>query len=379
MNILADILLCVVFPLSIVNGHVKLFFSDDTVDLKSRPIRNAPSSESDGTMSTDGPCGVAGDTIVWGQNGFSTAEVGEEVYIKINYNGGHKSPDNVFTGVFSCDGEVPQSSLEAASSSTQISIDCGAVRCPVSNQYPCSAPDGNDFTEGYVFNCTIPVEAEGDQCTLAIIDQRDWGGCYDMLIENITVTQSPTLTPIEGGNPMTQTSTYAGVYLASTDSVVSNTPVNVSCCALDFGKFYVYDTSSGGVKILSDLIGSCLETHFVHYSTQEMTQDALGTIWRSSINIGTEGEEQLFEISLSESDGVMQLTQMDPEQPVFCDLVIEQRDQISSDDGFFDSDEVIGGTIGIALLAVVFVCGVCFHHFYCSRANEASKKTISSV
>jgi len=379
MNILVNFLLCLVFPLSRVGGHVKLFFSDDTVDLKSRPIRNAPSSDSDGTMSTDGPCGVADDTILWGNNGFSTAEVGEDIYIKINYNGGHKSTANFFSGVFSCDGEVAQSSLEAASTESQISVDCAAVRCPVSGEYPCGAPDGNDFTDGYVFNCTIPVEAEGDRCTLAIIDQRDWGGCYDMLIQNVTDTPSPTAAPAEGGTPLTQTSTYAGVYLASTDSVVSNTPDNVTCCELDFGKFYVSDTSSGGVQILSDLIGSCLNASFVHYSTQDMSQDALGTIWRSSINIGTAGLEQLFEISLSETDGVMQLTQMDPEQPVFCDLVIEQRDQISTDDSFFDSDEVIGGTVGIALLAIVFFCGVCFYHFYCSRANEASKMTTSSV
>jgi len=377
MNIPVNFLLCLVFPLSRVSGHVKLFFSDDTVDLKSRPIRNAPSSDSDGTMSTDGPCGVADDTIVWGNNGFSTAEVGEDIYIKINYNGGHKSTDNFFSGVFSCDGEVAQSSLEASNTESQISVDCDAVRCPVPGEYPCGAPDGNDFTEGYVFNCTIPVEAEGDRCTLAIIDQRDWGGCYDMLIENVTDTPSPTAA--EGGTPLTQTSTYAGVYLATTGSNVSNTPDNVTCCALDFAKFYVSDTSSGGVQILSDLIGQCQDTSFNHYSTQDMTQDALGTIWRSSITIGTGRLEQLFEISLSDTDGVMQLTQMDPEQPVFCDLVIEQRDQISTDDGFFDSDEVIGGTIGIALLAIVFFCGVCFYYFYCSRANEASKMTTSPV
>jgi len=377
MSILRNFLMSVVFPLSRVNGHVKLFFSDDTIDLQSRPIRNAPSSESDGTMSTNGPCGVSDDTVLWGDNGFSTAEVGEDVFIKINYNGGHKSEENFFTGVFSCDRDVPQSSL--VNTNLQIAVDCASVRCPVPGEYPCGAPDGNDFTEGYVFNCTIPSEAEGDTCTLAIIDQRDWGGCYDMLIENITLTQSPTASPTEVGAPLTQTSTYAGVYLASTDSVVSNTPDNVTCCALDFGKFYVSDTSSGGVQILSDLIGSCLDSSFAHYSTQDMTQDTLGTIWRSSIDIGTSGLEQLFEISLSETDGVMQLTQMDPEQPVFCDLVIEQREQVSTDDSFFDSDEVIGGTIGIALLAVVFFCGVCFHHFYCSRANEASKMTTSSV
>lgn len=375
MSPLKTLMCFLAFPLAIVNGHVKLFFSDDTIDLQSRPIRNAPSAESDGTMSTDGPCGVADDTILWGENGFSTAEVDDEIVIKINYNGGHKSPDNNFTGVFSCDGDVSQSSLEAANTGSQIEVDCVSVRCPVSGQYPCVAADGNDFTEGYVFNCTIPSAAEGDRCTLAIIDQRDWGGCYDLQIQNITVTPMPTAAPVEGGTALTQTSTYAGVYLASTDSVVSNTPDNVTCCALDFGKFFVTDTSSGGVQILSDLIGACSDSSFVHYSTEDMTKDTLGTIWRSSIDIGTSGDEQIFEISLSETDGVMQLTQMDPDEPVFCDLVIQQRENIASNDGFFDSNEVIGGTIGIAILAIVFFCGVCFHHFYCKRANEVAKTT----
>jgi len=157
----------------LVYGHVKLFFSDDTVNLKSRPIRNAPSAESDGTMSTNGPCGVTDDTVVWGANGYSGAEVGEVVQIKINYNGGHKSDNNYFSGVFSCEGEVPQSNLEATNTGSQTSVTCVSVRCPVADQYPCGAPDGNDFTDGYVFNCTIPSEAEGDRCTLAITDQRD--------------------------------------------------------------------------------------------------------------------------------------------------------------------------------------------------------------
>lgn len=375
MNILNTLMLFV----ACVHGHVKLFFSDDDIDLLSRPIRNAPSKESDGQMSTKGPCGVDDDTILWGHNNFSRAEVGEDVFIKINYNGGHKSASNYFSAAFSCDGDVPQSSLEAANSDSQITVDCASVRCPVPGEYPCGAPDGNDFTEGYVFNCTIPSEAEGQRCTLAIIDQRDWGGCYDMLIENITLTSMPTASPVEGGTALTETSAYAGVYLASTDSVISNTPDNITCCALDFGKFYVTENSTGGVQILSDLIGSCLDTSFVHYSTKYMAKDTLGTIWRSSIDIGTEGMEQLFEISLSATDRVMQLTQMDPEQPVFCDLVIEQREEVATDDGFFDSDEVIGGTVGIALLAFVFFCGVCFHHFYCNRANENSKITVATI
>merc|ERR1719233_634440 len=321
-------------------------------------------------MSTNGPCGVADDNILWGHNNFSTAEVGENVFIKINYNGGHKSASNFFSGVFSCDGDVPQSSLKAANTDSQITINCDSVKCPVPGEYPCGAPGGNDFTDGYVFNCTIPSDAEGDRCTLAITDQRDWGGCYDLLIENITLTSMPTASPVEGGAPVTQSSSYAGVYLASTDSVITNTPDNVTCCALDFGKFYVTDTSAGGVQILSDLIGSCLDTSFVHYSTEDMVKDTLGTIWRSSIDIGTSGSEQLFEISLSETDGVMQLTQMDPDQPVFCDLVIEQQDKVARDDSFFASDGVIGATVGIALLAVVFFCGVCFYYFYCSKENE---------
>merc|ERR1719285_1387990 len=52
-------------------------------------------------MSTDGPCGVTDDTILWGANGHSSAEVGENVYIRINYNGGHKSTDNYFSATFS--------------------------------------------------------------------------------------------------------------------------------------------------------------------------------------------------------------------------------------------------------------------------------------
>jgi len=64
---------------------------------------------------------------------------------------------------------------------------------------------------------------------------------------------------------------------------------------------------------------------------------------------------------------------MDPDEPVFCDLVIEQQDSISGGGSFFDNDSAVGGTVGLAILAGFFVCGVCFHHFYCRRANEMSK------
>lgn len=318
-----------IFIFALVEGHVKFFFSDtadvNPEDLEGRPIRNAPGRQSDGVMSTSGPCGT---NSAWGANGYSFAEEGDEITMVINYNGGHKSDDNVFRGVWACDddgSEVPQTLLEGQNDPTPVTDctqspcepACTVLRCPdgETQGQRCGAPDGNDFEEGYVFRCTVPDGSAGKNCSMAVMDQRDWGGCYDLVVkENVVV-------PINN-NPVTVIDTsLQGSYKVETSStIINNAPEGETCCTLTFGQFTVFETDDSGMQIMSEIRASCNGESFVHSSVADLTKDALGPVWRADLVMGVTGNEQEYELSLSE--GLLLITQLDPTVPQFCDFVV---------------------------------------------------------
>lgn len=327
-------MLCSLLFFAQVQGHVKFFFSDDTHDLLARPIRNAPAANSDGVMSTSGPCGS--NTANWGANGFSYAREADVVTMKINYNGGHKTAANKFRAAWNCaaDGtnELPQTMLLPNAAGVVALTSCTTPGCPepvTGVNYECGASQGNDHTPGYIFKCPIPTGTAGKNCTISVLTQSsqgDWGGCYDLMVEN-----TPPTTAIGGGatpSPIgTVDTSVIGMYLttAASTEVIENRPaVDTACCELAYGSFFVFEMD-GGMQAIADVKAACDGQSFVHNSVVDLVKDQLGPVWRADIVMGVPANEQLYELSLS--DGLLLITQLDPgpNKPQFCDFAVSRK------------------------------------------------------
>merc|ERR1719210_1978772 len=119
--------------------------------------------------------------------------------MKINYNGGHKSPNNEFKAIYGC-GSPSQADLEDNgpkrqafqmnynAATAQWEGQCEVEQCPAPDAAEiaagtyCPADDGND-EPGYIITCQVPQAMNGE-CTMALVDQRDWGGCYDLVVSD---------------------------------------------------------------------------------------------------------------------------------------------------------------------------------------------------
>merc|ERR1712176_802979 len=160
-------------------------------------------------------------------------------------------------------------------------------------------------------------------------DQRDWGGCYDLMIED-----NPPDGVIDGEeNPFSNggavDTSVIGMYLttATNSQTIENTPAGVSCCTLAYGSFFVLEVD-GGMQVISDVKAACAGESFVHNSVNELKKDEYGPVWRADIVMGAEGSEQQYELSLS--NGLLMLTAIDPEAPQFCDFAVSWKQEGNS-------------------------------------------------
>ena len=87
----------------------------------------------------------------------------------------------------------------------------------------------NAGDEGVV-TCTLPSQAlaVGDtaDCTVSVLDQRDWGGCVDVQMVSAAAILPPSPPPA----PLVSN---AGVYKLTKDTVVDNSAATFTCCALE--------------------------------------------------------------------------------------------------------------------------------------------------
>ena len=161
--------------------HVKLYYEPTEL-----AVRNARGATSDGQFSVNGACG---GSSTYGANGVAQLVNGATLTVKINYNGGHSSNANNFKAAYRCGAPGDENLLSSGE------FDLGAGDCTVGGQcqggnYPCEAPNGQSNTDdAYQLTCTLPKDAqrgtdlapgESADCTLSILDQRDWGGCIDI-------------------------------------------------------------------------------------------------------------------------------------------------------------------------------------------------------
>lgn len=165
------------------SAHVKLRYSYKN-EGPSFPIRNAPGPYADGIFSTAGPCGGEDN---WGRNGFTNmTDDGRSLTLKISYNGGHQSAANNFRMAFLCvpvGQGIPEIDLKR--STGRLISNCPAV----------PSPDGT-IDPPYTVTCNLPKQnLTGNQvkeCTVSVLDQRDWGGCNDI---RLTALPAPPQRP----------------------------------------------------------------------------------------------------------------------------------------------------------------------------------------
>ena len=164
-----------------VDAHVQVFYAPQNLR-----VRNAPSATANGAFSTAGPCGGVN---TWGANGFTFVRDGSKICGRFNYNGGHKDIANVVRFKFACGQPDAQSTVGQTQA---LPLEAGTDPAPsASSGTTVPAPTGNDITNGYLLCATLPSQAltaatssedPARKCTISLLDQRSWGGCYDVLL-----------------------------------------------------------------------------------------------------------------------------------------------------------------------------------------------------
>lgn len=221
----------------LAQAHVRMFYDSSIPCATPHKIRNSDTSAGNGRMSTAGPCG---GVETWGGTSgsqYTDAAPGDRVALKIQYNGGHKSPQNQFTVRWKC-GETGAGPTETDMKADETLITnlegvCSVLSCPTDGAYPCPAADGNNFEPGYIFECTIPTNAAGQDCTYSVLDQRDWGGCVDLKVS--ATTRAPEATP-DPNTPQEAPGTeifpanQAGEFKFYGADIDETSPKYASCC-----------------------------------------------------------------------------------------------------------------------------------------------------
>ena len=292
------------------HGHVRLNYIDGS-DL---PIRNANSPTGNGRASVAGPCG--GENA-WGTNGNGVGQDGMSMTLNLVYAAGHTG---TFEMAFAC-GDTTETALAAASA--KLSAGCTCTKDGQATNYPCPGMNAGD--EGVV-TCPLPLQGltigETADCTVSLMDQRDWGGCVDVRMISAQAALPPAPPPLLWlSNAGTYDLTAAGSIDTSTDTF--------SCCAI-LGTLTIPDYSSDAASVTATLgatASNCRTSkEIVNPSyTNDMTlstQVTLNVEAGSSINaysgqvaLGT--PPQTFEVRVS--DRVLELTMVDDDQPILCD------------------------------------------------------------
>lgn len=175
---------------SLVDAHVRGIYVASSI----RSVGNAPQPAADGAYSVSGPC--AGQNT-FGRNGVNEVRAGDPVTVSMAYNGGHNAPANHFSLAFAC-GKPGDQSVFVASSGKNTA---NPVRpTTLGAQYIANnrAP-GDQGTTPVQLTFTMPpaaAGADGDMCTISMLDQRDWGACVDFKVLAAAGPPAPTEEPV---------------------------------------------------------------------------------------------------------------------------------------------------------------------------------------
>jgi len=302
-----------------------MFYDSGIAGSTARPIRNANNEQSNGGFSVAGPCGGAAN---WGGasgSQMSTASPGDKVTLKINYNGGHRSAANEFAVRALCGATGTGPTQDQMKDAEDLAAGvCNVLSCPNANEYPCKAPNGNAFTEGYIFECTIPNSFANQDCTYSVLDQRDWGGCVDVRVGGGT---APTGVP--EATPSTTTATTApipfdenkaNIFFFSQANVETGSPKYPDCCCTMTGADQTEFTvsSEGMLTGTIDLVCPDVVTRFKGIqSGQTVINEQL--TYRSEDNyegvIMVSGQQMTFNLM----NNILYYVNTDMNEPMICD------------------------------------------------------------
>eukprot|EP00940_MAST-03C_sp_MAST-3C-sp2_P001928 g1928.t1 len=329
-----------------VRGHVKLRYSYDNAG-PNWPIRNAPSAQADGAFSTSGPCG---GNAAWGANGFATISNGATLDLRISYNGGHQSNNNAFHLAFHCDDEANLGQdIFRSGAHTVNKAGCTAIAATDSRVNP-------PYTVGCELDRVQDLSSEVS-CTISVMDQREWGGCYDVRI-------TPDTPPAAGAG---SDSKLNQMYLVS--DTVTTTPSGTECCSFQTASIDVGSESGTQVSVSAGGTTNCAglsewaSTFTLTKDEFSYTNGASGTrYYNDAVTVGNES----FGFNLINS--VLTQTNQGTAQPVMCDHVFSASDSSACAGdlclpSFFafgepcsSNDGALGGTI-VAILAVLVFGG----------------------
>ena len=125
---------------------------------------------------------------------------------------------------------------------------CTCTKDGQATQYPC--PGMNAGEEGVV-TCTLPLQnlavGETADCTVSVLDQRDWGGCVDVQM----VSAQAVLPPAPPPAPLVSNT---GTCTMNKDTVIDTSAASFTCCALE-AELTVPDYPVGAASYTATLSG----------------------------------------------------------------------------------------------------------------------------
>jgi len=293
------------------------------VDGQPGPIRNAGSATGNGRGSVAGACG---GNAAFGANGVGTVTDGQEVTLNINYAAGHNSPNNRFRMAYSCAG-TGQNDLANAPMLTAAANGCTATVAGAPATYAADGVNAADaiVQGGYSITCTLPLQGgPQDECTMSLLDQRDWGGCVDVqvLAANALAPPAPPPAPII---PNT------GSYPFSRATMVDSSAATFNCCPLESGSLEIGQVVVGAPTITGQLTNaratSCRTSSDItapesatHELNEQLTFNLVGTggnRYVATTLAGGSWAGQTFEISVE--NGLLDFHNVGGDQPIICD------------------------------------------------------------
>ena len=212
----------------------------------------------------------------------------------------------------------------------------------------------------YQLSCELDrvqaADTEDVFCTIAVIDQRNWGGCYDVKI-------TPDAAPAPGAGSSSRLNEF---YLVSEN--VDTSPTTSSCCKFTSATLDVGSASGGKVRVRAGGTTDC-ESMPTWETSFDLTEESLtytngqsGTRYvNSNIAMGSE----TFEYSLINS--VLTSTNQigGGATPVMCDSVFRASSSPECSGGgclisFFEAESCSGnsGALAGALIGLLIVIGL---------------------
>ena len=160
--------------------------------------------------------------------------------LNINYAAGHASAQNAFRMAFACGAPNENTMGGAGAVLTAADNGCTGTAGGAPATYNDNGVDGgipapNAIVDGgYDITCTLPAQnnAAPLECTVALIDQRDWGGCVDITLNAAGGPEPPSPPPA----PIIPNA--ASYRMLATNSI-DTSAADFTCCPLAEGELEI--------------------------------------------------------------------------------------------------------------------------------------------